>query len=39
MAYAFACMTIDDRPSVGVAMFNTQYIRTAEKKYYHNEEL
>ena len=39
LAYAYNCQTIDDRPSVGVAMFNSLYMETADRRFHLVEEL
>ena len=39
IAYAYKCMAINDRPSVGVVIFNTLYMEIADGKHHLNEEL
>ena len=39
IAYAYACMVINDRPSVGVVIFNTLYMEIADGNLHLNEEL
>ena len=39
IAYAYACMSIDDRPSAGVVVFNSRNIAIADGNLHLNEEL